>query len=143
LGLFRRVEITMAIATHSSTETAAAAPAHGQAPVPPHAAPVTPGKVAMWLFLATEVMFFTGLIGSYIVFRAGSPHTSYSNLYAPATPLQGLEKTNGILLKSVGSSEAQVEQILHSAASLSAEEAKKVVEEVPHAIVGGLTPEKD
>ena len=28
----------------------------------------------MWLFLATEVMFFTGLIGSYIVLRAGSPH---------------------------------------------------------------------
>ena len=37
--------------------------------------PVTPGKVAMWLFLATEVMFFTGLIGSYIVLRAGSPAT--------------------------------------------------------------------
>ena len=27
----------------------------------------------MWLFLATEIMFFTGLIGSYIVLRAGSP----------------------------------------------------------------------
>ena len=25
----------------------------------------------MWLFLATEVMFFTGLIGSYIVLRSG------------------------------------------------------------------------
>ena len=34
--------------------------------------PVSPGKVAMWLFLATEVMFFTGLIGSYIVLR-GDP----------------------------------------------------------------------
>jgi len=30
------------------------------------------GKFAMWLFLASEVMFFTGLIGSYIVLRAGS-----------------------------------------------------------------------
>ena len=29
----------------------------------------------MWLFLATEVMFFTGLIGSYIVLRSGSPST--------------------------------------------------------------------
>ena len=47
-----------------------------------HHAPVTPGKVAMWLFLATEVMFFTGLIGSYIVLRTGSPSTSYSNLYS-------------------------------------------------------------
>jgi len=30
------------------------------------------GKFATWLFLASEVMFFTGLISSYIVLRAGS-----------------------------------------------------------------------
>ena len=52
-----------------------------QAPV------LTPGKVAMWLFLATEVMFFTGLIGTYIVLRAGSPPGSYSNLFPPNTDL--------------------------------------------------------
>jgi heme/copper-type cytochrome/quinol oxidase subunit 3 len=45
--------------------------------------PVTPGKVAIWLFLATEVMFFTGLIGTYVVLRAGSPATAYSNKFAP------------------------------------------------------------
>lgn len=45
--------------------------------------PVSPGKVAMWLFLATEVMFFTGLIGTYIVLRAGSPSTAYSDAYSP------------------------------------------------------------
>lgn len=28
----------------------------------------------MWLFLASEVMFFTGLLGAYIVLRAGIPH---------------------------------------------------------------------
>ena len=61
----------------------------------------------MWLFLATEVMFFTGLIGSYIVLRAGSPHNYYSNLYSPATSLKGLENTEGVLIKSLGSSEAQ------------------------------------
>ena len=44
---------------------------------------ITPGKVAMWLFLGTEVMFFTALIGSYIVLRAGSPTTAYSSIYAP------------------------------------------------------------
>ncbi len=27
------------------------------------------GKICMWLFLASEVMFFTGLIGAYIVLR--------------------------------------------------------------------------
>lgn len=35
--------------------------------------PVTLGKFAMWVFLGTEVMFFTGLIGSYLVLRMGSP----------------------------------------------------------------------
>jgi cytochrome c oxidase subunit 3 len=36
-------------------------------------APVSHGKLAMWIFLATEVMFFTGLIGTYIVLRNGTP----------------------------------------------------------------------
>jgi len=35
--------------------------------------PVHRGKFAIWLFLATEVMFFTGLIGTYIVLRMGAP----------------------------------------------------------------------
>ena len=34
--------------------------------------PVERGKFAIWLFLATEVMFFSGLIGTYIVIRIGS-----------------------------------------------------------------------
>jgi cytochrome c oxidase subunit 3 len=34
--------------------------------------PLSHGKVAMWLFLVTEIMFFTGLIGTYIVLRNGS-----------------------------------------------------------------------
>ena len=56
------------MADHSAAPTA---PLHAHPAT--HQAPITPGKVAMWLFLATEVMFFTGLIGSYIVLRAGSP----------------------------------------------------------------------
>ncbi len=39
-------------------------------------APVPHGKLAMWIFLATEVMFFTGLIGTYIVLRNGTPTTA-------------------------------------------------------------------
>jgi heme/copper-type cytochrome/quinol oxidase subunit 3 len=35
--------------------------------------PLTNGKLAMWIFLATEVMFFTGLIGTYLVLRNGTP----------------------------------------------------------------------
>jgi cytochrome c oxidase subunit 3 len=33
--------------------------------------PVSNAKLAMWLFLATEIMFFMGLIGSYIALRFG------------------------------------------------------------------------
>jgi len=132
----------MASATHSSTAAATAAPGVGHAHIPPHHAPVTPGKFAMWLFLATEVMFFTGLIGSYIVLRAGSSHDSYSNLYSPATPLKALEDTHGILLKSAGKNPEQVEHLLRSSLGLSEEEAKQLVEEVPHALVSRLTREK-
>src|SRR3989338_4257563 len=31
------------------------------------------GKLGMWLFLASEVMFFTGLLGAYIVLRFSNP----------------------------------------------------------------------
>lgn len=31
------------------------------------------GKFGMWVFLVSEIMFFTGLIGSYLVLRLGSP----------------------------------------------------------------------
>ena len=31
------------------------------------------GKLGMWLFLASEIMFFTGLIGAYVVLRSSHP----------------------------------------------------------------------
>ena len=31
------------------------------------------GKLGMWVFLASEVMFFTGLIGAYVVLRLSNP----------------------------------------------------------------------
>ncbi len=34
--------------------------------------PIPNGKLGMWLFLGTEIMFFTALIGTYIVLRLGS-----------------------------------------------------------------------
>ena len=37
------------------------------------AVPVSKGKLAVWLFLSTEIMFFTALIGTYIVLRFGAP----------------------------------------------------------------------
>lgn len=37
------------------------------------ALPIPNGKVCLWLFLSTEIMFFAALIGSYIVLRFGAP----------------------------------------------------------------------
>jgi cytochrome c oxidase subunit 3 len=35
--------------------------------------PIPNGKLILWLFLSTEIMFFAGLIGTYIVLRFGAP----------------------------------------------------------------------
>jgi cytochrome c oxidase subunit 3 len=41
--------------------------------------PLPHGKVAMWLFLVTEIMFFTAIIGTYVILRNGTPtHSGFS-----------------------------------------------------------------
>jgi cytochrome c oxidase subunit 3 len=47
---------------------------HAPDPVTSHGDPTPPGKIAIWLFLASEIMFFIGVLGSYIVLRSGSAH---------------------------------------------------------------------
>jgi len=103
------------------------------------ALPVTPGKVAMWLFLATEVMFFTGLIGSYIVLRSGSPPTAYSNLYSPNTDLTQLQGTYGVVLNSAEGHAADVAKVVAEVTGLDEEEAEKVADEGPQLIKAGLS----
>lgn len=39
--------------------------------------PIPNGKLCLWLFLSTEIMFFAGLIGTYIVLRFGAPTGSW------------------------------------------------------------------
>jgi cytochrome c oxidase subunit III len=46
---------------------------HAPDPVISHGDPTPPGKVGIWLFLASEIMFFVGILGSYIVIRSGWP----------------------------------------------------------------------
>jgi cytochrome c oxidase subunit 3 len=46
---------------------------HAPDPVIGHGDPTPPGKVAIWLFLASEVMFFIAILGTYIIFRSGQP----------------------------------------------------------------------
>ncbi|MFO0910528.1 MAG: cytochrome c oxidase subunit 3 [Isosphaeraceae bacterium] len=107
-----------------------------------HQAPVTAGKVAMWLFLATEVMFFTGLIGSYIVLRIGSPETAYSNFFAPGTDLSRLMDTKGVTIKAIGSNASAVAEIMHHDGGLSEEDAHHVIEAGEGLGARGLTKEK-
>lgn len=106
------------------------------------APPLTPGKVAMWLFLGTEIMFFTGLIGSYVVLRAGSPPAMYSNLYPPATALEGLEDTQGVVIQSVGSDQKAVVAAIERLAGKTADEAEAILHGLPHALVTPLQPDQ-
>jgi heme/copper-type cytochrome/quinol oxidase subunit 3 len=102
--------------------------------------PVTPGKVAMWLFLATEIMFFTGLIGSYIVLRSGSPPTGYSELYAPATDLTQLMDRRGVVLTSLGPNPEKVAEIFHARnPELTETQLHHALEWIPHVVQANLS----
>ena len=46
---------------------------HAADPVVSHGDPTRPGKIGIWLFLASEIMFFIGILGTYIILRSGSP----------------------------------------------------------------------
>lgn len=46
--------------------------AHAASPPLKMGLPIPNSKLGMWLFLGTEIMFFTALIGTYIVLRLGS-----------------------------------------------------------------------
>jgi cytochrome c oxidase subunit 3 len=43
--------------------------------------PLPNGKLAMWFFLVTEIMFFTALIGAYVVLRQSAPHLNGKTLW--------------------------------------------------------------
>src|SRR5436189_4143335 len=46
---------------------------HAPDPLMSHGDPTPPGKVAIWLFLASEIMFFIAILATYIIFRSGAP----------------------------------------------------------------------
>ena len=103
--------------------------------------PVSAGKVAMWLFLATEIMFFTGLIGSYIVLRVGTAPTMYSNLYPPGTDVSRLQDMKGVHLDSDGGRPDQVAAIFHQA-GMPEEDVHHALEHTPGLVLRGVTKEK-
>jgi cytochrome c oxidase subunit 3 len=48
--------------------------------------PLPNGKLAMWFFLVTEIMFFTALIGVYMILRNSTPNTYTGDFHAWPKP---------------------------------------------------------
>jgi cytochrome c oxidase subunit 3 len=63
---------------------------HAPEPVISHGDPTPPGKIAIWMFLASEIMFFIGVLGSYIVLRSGSPALFSRHALALSKRLAGI-----------------------------------------------------
>jgi cytochrome c oxidase subunit 3 len=65
---------THAIDDHAGHEHPAHHDHHGHVKLEYQPAlPINNGKLFLWLFLSTEIMFFAALIGTYIVIRFGAP----------------------------------------------------------------------
>src|SRR5947209_6462819 len=45
---------------------------HAPDPVISHGDPTAPGKIGIWLFLASEIMFLVAILGTYVILRGGS-----------------------------------------------------------------------
>jgi cytochrome c oxidase subunit 3 len=64
--------------------------------------PLGNGKLCLWLFLSTEIMFFAGLIGTYIVLRFGAPPGTWPAPHAVhLVELIGAFNTFVLLMSSV------------------------------------------
>ncbi|HEX9793512.1 MAG TPA: heme-copper oxidase subunit III [Planctomycetota bacterium] len=61
--------------------------------------PIPTSKFALWLFLATEIMFFGAFIGAYIVLRSGS--NGWPDPHTVLNPLIGTVNTVVLLGSSV------------------------------------------
>ena len=73
---------------------------HAPDPVIGHGDPTPPGKVAIWLFLASEIMFFIAILGSYIVLRSAAPALFSKHALALNKLLAGIN-TVVLILSSV------------------------------------------
>ena len=63
---------------------------HAPDPVIGHGDPTPPGKVGIWLFLASEIMFFVAILGSYVILRSGSHELFAKHALALSKPLAGI-----------------------------------------------------
>jgi len=63
---------------------------HAPDPVMGHGDPTRPGKIGIWLFLASEIMFFIGILGTYIILRSGSPELFATHAHVLSKAWAGL-----------------------------------------------------
>lgn len=63
---------------------------HAPDPVIGHGDPTLPGKIGIWLFLASEIMFFIGILGTYIILRSGSPEMFASHAHVLSKTAAGI-----------------------------------------------------
>lgn len=63
---------------------------HAPEPVFSHGDPTPPGKIGIWLFLASEIMFFVAILGTYVILRAGSPELFAKHAAALSKVLAGI-----------------------------------------------------
>jgi cytochrome c oxidase subunit 3 len=63
---------------------------HAPDPVFSHGDPTPPGKIGIWLFLASEIMFFVAILGTYVILRAGSPELFAKHAAALSKVLAGI-----------------------------------------------------
>jgi cytochrome c oxidase subunit 3 len=71
---------------------------HAPDPVIGHGDPTPPGKVAIWMFLASEIMFFIAILATYIILRSGSPDLFRKFAHVLSKPLGALN--TGVLILS-------------------------------------------
>lgn len=56
------------------------------------------GKLALWFFLASEVMFFTGLLGAFVALKTGNPLPFHKGQQELSVPLAAVN--TGVLITS-------------------------------------------
>jgi cytochrome c oxidase subunit 3 len=68
---------------------------HAPDPLISHGDPTPPGKVGIWLFLASEIMFFIAILGTYVILRSGNPEVFAKFSAALSKPMAA---TNTVVL---------------------------------------------
>ena len=104
---------------------------HAEAIQSPAPKGFTPGKLGMWLFIAADAMGFIGLIGAYIVIRAGA---GGDEQWFKDLPTLGIPLTAGMTFLLILSSVTMVTAL----AGIQAGNQKKLVKYLALTILGGL-----